>query len=75
MAAGGVKNNDGAILFLSPFDSAFGCLDEIGFAWIGSKYGNIDLFGKLRELVDRCGTIKIKCNKEGAPALFFEAKC
>ena len=75
MPAGGVKNNDGAILFLSPFYSAFGGFNEIGFAWIGSKYRNIDLFCKLRELVDCCRTIKIKCNEEGAPAFFFEAKC
>ncbi|MFT6594614.1 MAG: hypothetical protein ACJAT3_000580 [Akkermansiaceae bacterium] len=74
LAAGGVEDDDGAVLIFGPFDSAFGDFDEVFFSFFGGEDWDIDLLGELGQLVDGSGAVEVEGNEEGASAFFLQAK-
>ena len=73
LAAGGVEDEDGALLFLGPDERVFGDLDDIGFAGFRRVAGDVDLFGEHGELVDGGGAIEVAGDEQRAAAFFFQA--
>jgi hypothetical protein len=73
LAAGGVEDDDGALLGLGPGERLFGHLDHIGLARFRGKAGNIDLPGEDGELVNGRGAVKVAGDQQRAPAFFFQA--
>jgi len=72
LAAGGIEDDDGAVLFFGPLDGALGDFDEVFFVGLGSEDGDVDLLGKFSELVDGGGAVEVECDEEGAAAFFFK---
>ena len=73
MAAGGIENEYGALLFFGPNESVFGDFHHIRFAGFRGVAGDVDLFRQQRELVDGGGPIKVASNQQRAAAFFFQA--
>lgn len=75
LAAGGVEEEDGALLGFGPDEGFLGDFEDVGFAGGGGVAGDVDLFREGGELVDGGGAVEVAGDEEGAAAFFFEAAC
>ncbi len=59
LAAGGVEDEDGALLFLRPDEGIPGDLDDVGFGGFWGVARDVDLLCEHRQLVDGGGAIEV----------------
>jgi len=74
LAAGGIEDEDGAILRLGPFQGILGDFYEVLFGGVRGVAGDADLIGKLGELVDGGGAVEVERDEEGAAAFLLQTE-